>query len=239
MAWQGKHSLSLNRASGSWFFLAELFTTMNIAPDQPASEHCGSCHACLDACPTQAIVAPYVVDARRCLSYWNIEHQGMIPKPMRKAMGNRIYGCDDCQMVCPWNKKQTTLELEENIIKHQKEMTFIDLETVFSFDEKDFRLFFKQTPMLRLKRSGLLRNIAIAMGNAKQASFIPALIKAAKTESAIIRAHSLWALAELHPYQSQGEIEMLFDYASQYEKHPDVLHELSDAQQTIQNRGQA
>ncbi len=195
LAWQGKHTLSINRELGSWFFLAELFTTADIRPDEVATAHCGSCTACINDCPTRAIVAPFVVDARLCISYLTIEFKGFIPEALRKPMGNRIFGCDDCQLVCPWNNKAD--KPAEDPLKPRKDTFFPELASLLHLDDESFRLRFRKSPIRRTGRAGLLRNVCIAMGNSGNSSFVPLLLDVLHDAEPLIRGHAVWALAEL------------------------------------------
>ena len=201
LGWQGKHSLTLNRQMGSWFFLGELFTTAEIEPDEKASSHCGTCTACIDACPTGAIVAPFVVDARLCISYLTIEHKGLIPRELRPLMGNRIYGCDDCQLVCPWNSEVEAPE--KDLLTPRGENSLPELAMLLQLDEAGFRERFRKSPVKRIGRVALHRNVCIAMGNAGDSGFMPLLIASLDDEAAIIRAHAVWALARLAPEDEQ------------------------------------
>ncbi|MBF0281079.1 MAG: tRNA epoxyqueuosine(34) reductase QueG [Zetaproteobacteria bacterium] len=233
LGWQGKHTLTIHREFGSYFLLGEIFTTAPIEADLPASSHCGSCNACITACPTQAIVAPYVVDARRCISYLTIEYQGIIDRALRPLMGNRIFGCDDCQMVCPWNRKVMPLTLDH--FQSRQAQKLPSLSVLFSLDDVGFRERFHRSPIKRSKRSGLLRNVAIAMGNSGNIDFIPLLLGALEDDEAIIRAHSVWATARIlalnpcNPHLKKGEIASQFAYHWQHERDAAVCAEFSDA----------
>lgn len=164
LGWIGKHSNLLNSKAGSYFFLGEIYTDLPLPADQKATFHCGSCTACLDACPTGAIVAPFQVDGRRCISYLTIENHGGIPVEFRKAMGNRIYGCDDCQMVCPWNKFTNDTKVDD--FKPRHDLDAPDLLALFAWDEADFLKNTEGSPIRRIGYFSWLRNIAVALGNA-------------------------------------------------------------------------
>ena len=223
LAWQGKHTLSINREYGSWFFLAELFTTANIAPDTEATLHCGTCIDCIPACPTGAIVSPYIVDARLCISYLTIEFKGFIPENLRQPMGNRIFGCDDCQMVCPWNSK---VEAPQNDFLKPREDTFLpDLAMLLSLDDEGFRQMFRKSAIKRSKRAGLLRNVCIAMGNSGDTDFVPQLLAVLKDDEPLIRGHAVWALQQLaaNDEKVQQHIQVLKDN----EQNKDVLAEIA------------
>ncbi len=195
LGWIGKHTNLINKSAGSWFFLGEIYTDLALARDEPAGDHCGSCRACLDICPTQAIVAPYQLDARRCISYFTIELKGSIPEALRKPMGNRIYGCDDCQLVCPWNKfAQFTSESDFSPRQRLDKATLTEL---FSWDEAQF---LKRTEGSAIRRIGYLhwlRNIAVALGNAPaNEAVLGALGARASHPSALVREHVAWALRQ-------------------------------------------
>jgi epoxyqueuosine reductase len=195
IGWQGKHSNILNREHGSFFFLGEIYTDLPLPLTEPTSDHCGSCVACIDICPTQAIVAPYKVDARRCISYLTIELKGAIPEEFRSMMGNRIYGCDDCQLVCPWNKfAQATVE-SDYLPRHGLDSP--QLLDLFAWDEKTFLSRFEGSPIRRIGYEAWIRNIAVALGNAKTTT---AIISALRTKlsypSELVREHVVWALTQ-------------------------------------------
>jgi epoxyqueuosine reductase len=192
LGWIGKHTNLLDR-DGSWFLLGEIFTDLPLPTDRPVTEHCGSCRACLDVCPTQAIVAPYQVDARRCISYLTIELRGSIPEEFRVAIGNRIFGCDDCQLFCPWNKFATPGAMGDFAVRH--DLDDHELVALFSWDEDEW---LARTAGSAIRRAGYeswLRNLAIALGNAPSSGEIVAALTArADHASAIVREHVRWAL---------------------------------------------
>lgn len=195
IGWTGKHSLTLNKEAGSWFFLGELFVNIPLPVDEPATDNCGSCNACITICPTQAIIAPYVVDARRCISYLTIEHKGEIPLEFRQAIGNRIYGCDDCQLICPWNRYANVSQEPDFHSRHQlKGNTLLNL---FAWSETEF---LQQTQGTAIRRIGFerwQRNIAVALGNAPfDDAIVAALNKAKKDCSELVRVHIEWALQQ-------------------------------------------
>jgi len=197
LGWQGKHGLVIHWKKGSYLMLAEIFTTAEIDFDLPVKDHCGRCQKCIDVCPTSAIVAPYVVDSRLCISYLTIEHKGMIPHHLRSLIGNRIFGCDDCQQVCPWN--QWAYVPDVDLLHPRGTHVMPDLEMLINLNDDDFRMFFRKSPVKRLKRRGLLRNVAIAMGNALDEKFIPCLQQALYDKEALVRAHAAWALFQITP----------------------------------------
>ena len=196
LGWRGKHTLLLSREAGSWFFLGEIYTDLPLPVDAPADNHCGTCTACLDACPTGAIVAPYQVDARRCISYLTIELKGSIPAELRPLMGNRIYGCDDCQMCCPWNR-YAQLSVEQDFqVRHG--LDDASLRELFSWDEQTFEANTAGSAIRRIGHERWLRNIAVALGNAPGSpENIAALQARADHPSALVGEHVAWALARI------------------------------------------
>ena len=194
LGWRGKHTLLLNRDAGSWFFLGEIYTDLDLPVDQPQSEHCGDCTRCIDVCPTQAIVAPYQLDARRCISYLTIEHKGSIPVEFRALIGNRIYGCDDCQLVCPWNRFAQKATLPDFDVRHGLDAA--DLVSLFSWDEQMFDGNTRGSAIRRIGHERWLRNIACALGNTDSSPrVIAALRSRADHPSALVREHVAWAIA--------------------------------------------
>ncbi|MDD4912493.1 MAG: tRNA epoxyqueuosine(34) reductase QueG [Sideroxydans sp.] len=193
LGWRGKHTLLLSREQGSWFFLGEIFIDLPLPVDVPQENHCGTCNACISICPTQAITAPYQLDARRCISYLTIELKGSIPVELRPLMGNRIYGCDDCQLACPWNRfAQKTVEPDFAIRNGLDDVSLIEL---FAWDEATFQARLAGSPIYRIGHEQWLRNIAVALGNApKTADIITALQMRAQYPSHIVREHVEWAL---------------------------------------------
>lgn len=194
LGWRGKHTLLLSREAGSWFFLGEIYTDLPLPVDAPAHNHCGTCHACMDICPTQAIVAPYTVDARRCISYLTIELKGSIPEELRPLLGNRIYGCDDCQLACPWNRfAQITQEPDFHVRQGLDDVTLVEL---FGWEEADFREKLAGSAIYRIGFEQWLRNIAVALGNAAtSAEILSALQHRSSHPSPTVREHVAWALA--------------------------------------------
>ena len=194
--WRGKHTLVLNREGGSMFFLGEIYVDMELAPSEPVTAHCGSCQACMDVCPTKAIIAPYRLDARRCISYLTIEHSGPIPLELRPLLANRIYGCDDCQLVCPWNKYAQPSQLPD--FDARAGLTGQQLVHLFAWDEPTFLRLTEGGPIRRIGHERWLRNIAVALGNALgatgDAGVRAALQSRAGHESALVREHVGWAL---------------------------------------------
>ncbi|MBK7815546.1 MAG: tRNA epoxyqueuosine(34) reductase QueG [Rhodocyclaceae bacterium] len=194
LGWRGKHTLLLDRDAGSWFFLGEIFTDLPLPPDAPVTDHCGSCRACLDACPTGAITAPYRLDARRCISYLTIELKGSIPEALRPLIGNRIYGCDDCQLCCPWNRHAPLTKEADFAPRHGLDTaTLVEL---FSWSKSVFAERLAGSAIHRIGHERWLRNIAVALGNAPISPPIVAALESRRNdESALIREHVEWALA--------------------------------------------
>ncbi|URK17686.1 tRNA epoxyqueuosine(34) reductase QueG [Thalassospira sp. GO-4] len=195
IGWQGKHTNLVSREFGSWLFLGEVFTTIEFAQAEPEIDHCGSCSKCLSACPTNAFPAPYKLDARKCISYLTIEHDGPIPGQFRTAMGNRIYGCDDCLAACPWNKFAS--RTEELAFIPRAELTAPRLADFLDLDDASFRAFFTGSPIKRIGRAKFLRNVLIAAGNSCSERLIPKITALLADESALIRASAVWALSRL------------------------------------------
>ena len=194
--WRGKHTLVLNREAGSVFFLGEIYVDMALPPSAPVTAHCGSCSACIDVCPTQAIIAPHRLDARRCISYLTIEHAGPIPLELRPLMGNRIYGCDDCQLICPWNKFAQVSRLPD--FDERKGLAGQQLVHLFAWDEATFLRMTEGGPIRRIGHERWLRNVAVALGNALRTTgdetLRTALQSRAQDASALVREHVAWAL---------------------------------------------
>jgi len=231
LGWQGKHSLTIHRDLGSWFLLGEIFTTADIEADEPAINHCGTCAACMDVCPTKAIIAPYVVDARLCISYLTIEFDGFIPRHLRPLMGNRIYGCDDCQMACPWNSHAASQpilinDLDTDPLEPRGENHLPDLASLLRLDEDGFRQRFRKSPVRRTRRRGLLRNVCIAMGNSGHTGFIDDLVQVLGDNEALIRGHAAWALGQLACEQNMDVIIQLLNACLGTENNNDVLEEI-------------
>jgi epoxyqueuosine reductase len=191
----GKHTNVISRRLGNWIFLAEILTTLELAPDAPEKNHCGNCTRCLAACPTNAITAPFQLDARRCISYLTIELKGAIPVELRPAIGRRIYGCDDCLAACPWNR----FAREGNLMKPhiRGDLQSPSLIELLQLDAAGFKARFAGTPMVRTKRRGLLRNVCVALGNAGDPSALPALERAAQDPEPLIAEHARWAAAQI------------------------------------------
>jgi epoxyqueuosine reductase len=193
LGWIGKHTNLINKEAGSWFFLGELYTDIQLPPDEPASGHCGTCRACIDVCPTDAIVAPYELDARRCISYLTIELKNEIPVEFRKLIGNRVYGCDDCQLFCPWNKfAQPTAEGD---FAPRHDLDSADLVDLFSWTEAEWLSRTEGSPIRRIGYERWQRNIAVALGNAQSSDeVIQVLEEKMNTDSQLVNDHVKWAL---------------------------------------------
>ena len=194
LGWRGKHTLALAREVGSMFFLGELFVDLPLPVDAPASGHCGTCRACIDVCPTQAIVAPYRLDARRCISYLTIEHAGPIPHELRPLIGNRVYGCDDCQLACPWNRFARRTGETDFAVRHGLDSA--SLVELFAWTETEFRTRLAGSAIYRISHERWLRNLAVGLGNAPTSPDIVAALEARRDHaSALVREHVAWALA--------------------------------------------
>ncbi|QPC89858.1 tRNA epoxyqueuosine(34) reductase QueG [Mesorhizobium sp. INR15] len=197
LGWQGKHTNLVSREHGSWLFLGTIFTTAGLVPDTREADHCGSCRACLDACPTDAFPAPYRLDARRCISYLTIENKGPIPHEFREKIGNRIYGCDDCLAACPWNKfAQAASEAKLAARDDLREPTLLEL---LRLDDAAFRVLFSGSPVKRIGRDRFVRNVLIAAGNSGQASLAPDVRALLQDVSPLVRGAAIWALSRLVP----------------------------------------
>ncbi len=193
LGWRGKHTLLLTREAGSYFFLGEIYTDLPLPLDAPQAEHCGSCRACLDVCPTQAIVAPYTVDARRCISYLTIELKGAIPVELRPLVGNRVYGCDDCQLACPWNRFARRTAETDFSVRHG--LDGARLADLFAWTEAEFKTRLAGSAIYRIGFERWLRNLAIGLGNAPTSSDVVAALEARRDHaSALVREHVAWAL---------------------------------------------
>ena len=192
VSWPGKSTMGIHPELGTWFFLSVILTTLEFAPDAPLPDRCGRCTRCIDACPTQAITAPYQLDARRCISFLTIENKGPIPEEFREAMGDRIFGCDDCLDACPWNRfarasRDAALQPREDILTKP-------LREFLALDDGAFKALFRGSPILRAKRRGFLRNVCVALGNTGTRADLPALQTAAADAEPLVREHAVWAI---------------------------------------------
>lgn len=195
LGWNGKSCVQIHKGMGTWFFLAELITTLDLPPDEPFGNHCGKCARCITACPTKAITEPHRVDARRCISYLTIENPGSIPVELRKQIGDRIYGCDTCLDVCPWNRfakmsRETKFHARQAIFDYQ-------LRDFLELDDDSFRALFAKSPIKRIKRNRFLRNVCVALGNVGTEADLPALKRAAEDADPLIAEHAQWAVDEI------------------------------------------
>lgn len=195
LGWNGKSTVQIHRRLGTWFFLAELLTTLDLPADPPFGDHCGKCTRCITACPTGAITAPHRVDARRCISYLTIEHKGAIPEEFRTAIGDRIYGCDDCLDACPWNRfaqvsREASFQARDAVFRNE-------LRDFLELDDDEFRRLFAKSPIKRIKRPRFLRNVCVALGNTGTAADLPALEKATADPDPLIAEHAAWAVKTL------------------------------------------
>ncbi|WP_027142548.1 tRNA epoxyqueuosine(34) reductase QueG [Mesorhizobium sp. WSM3626] len=203
LGWQGKHTNLVSRVHGSWLFLGTIFTTAELVPDSAEIDHCGSCRACLDACPTDAFPAPYRLDARRCISYLTIENKGPIPHEFREAIGNRIYGCDDCLAACPWNKFASAAS--EAKLAARDDLREPELADLLALDDAAFRAFFSGSPIKRIGRDRFVRNVLIAAGNSGEAALADSVRDLLGDASPLVRGAAIWALARLVPETEYAE----------------------------------
>jgi epoxyqueuosine reductase len=220
LGWQGKHTNLVSRTFGSWLFLGELFTSLQLAPDASETDHCGRCSRCLTVCPTAAFDGPYQLDARRCIAYLTIENKGPIPRQYRRAIGNRVYGCDDCLAVCPWNKfARTTREAD---FLPRAELTAPRLLDLASLNDADFRTLFSGSPIKRIGRARFIRNVLIALGNSGDDSAVPLLRILLTDDAPLVRGAAVWALRQLAPHALEPA-------PPDTETDPDVLEEWAAA----------
>ncbi len=212
LGWQGKHTNLVSRKYGSWLFLGEVFTTLSLPPDTPEQDHCGSCSKCLGVCPTDAFIDAYRLDARRCISYLTIEHKGHISAELRPLMGNRIYGCDDCLAVCPWNKFATVAE--PKVLKSRSELEAPHLADLVQLDDADFRTMFSGSPIKRIGRDRFVRNVLIAIGNSDNSDLAQHVAPLSTDESPLVRAMAIWALSRISLSQAVDKREAEMDQES-------------------------
>lgn len=225
LGWQGKHTVLVSREFGSWLFLGAIYTTCIMPVDEPEPDHCGSCRRCLDICPTNAFPAPHTVDSRRCISYLTIESKGHIPREFRQPIGNRIFGCDDCLAVCPWNKFAKAGH--EVRLAHRADLSGPPLSELLELDDAGFKARFNGTPIRRLGRDRFLRNVLIAAGNSAEPAFLPRIRTLLGDPSPLVRAMAVWALSNL---ETPAGFNRLAAGSSPLETDPDVRAEwLQDA----------
>lgn len=207
IGWQGKSTMLIHPKLGPWLLLGEIITTLELEPDAPQRDHCGSCSRCIAACPTQAITAPYQLDARRCIAYLTIELKGSIPEELRPLIGDRIYGCDECLDVCPWNRFARTTHEARFLAKEENEGRD-RLHDLLEISVAEFKRRYARSPILRVKRRGLLRNVCVVLGNIGTADDLPALEKAAQHEEPLVREHASWAIRQIE----QRAVEAVASY---------------------------
>jgi len=207
IGWHGKSTMLIDQRLGTWFFLAEILTTLELPADEPVPNHCGTCERCITACPTGAITAPHRVDARRCISYLTIELKGVIPLDLRPLIGDRIFGCDDCLDACPWNR--FAQESREAAFSARRSTTEMSLREYLELSDAEFRALFRNSPIKRIKRRGFLRNVCVALGNAGDISDIPALERAARDPEPLIAEHARWAIDQIRYRRKQRSERVL------------------------------
>jgi epoxyqueuosine reductase len=233
LGWIGKNTHLISPKKGSWFFLGELFLDLSLAYDRPLRDRCGKCNLCLTACPTGAFVGPYLLDARRCISYLTIELKGWMPRPLRPLVGNHVFGCDICQEVCPYNVRARATQ--ETAFLPRPGLHAPELIPLLSLDKDEFNRRFRGSPIVRAKRRGFLRNVAVALGNSKSREAIPALIHALNDDEPLVRGHAAWALGQIG---SQPAITALRGRL-QIENDAEVRSEIDDAIRTLIEAGQS
>ncbi len=207
IGWVGKNTCLINQEIGSWILIGEIITSLELEYDSPAPERCGTCTKCIDECPTDAIIEPYELDSRLCISYLTIELKDKIPVELREAIGNQVFGCDICQDVCPWNRKAETTA--DTMFQPREGLYNPELSTLAGLDVEEFRALFKGSPIKRTKRRGLLRNAVVAIGNSGESEFIPVLQGALMDEEPLVRAHAVWALYKI---QGAGALNALLEH---------------------------
>ncbi len=203
IGWHGKSTMLIDERLGTWFFLAEIFTTLELPPDEPVPDRCGTCNRCISACPTGAITSAHRLDARRCISYLTIELKTSIPVELRALMGNRIFGCDDCLEACPWNR--FAKESREIAFSARRSTTGTSLREYLDLTDAEFRALFRKSPIKRIKRRGFLRNVCVALGNVGGPSDLPALERAATDPEPLIAEHAAWAIERIRHRRQQGQ----------------------------------
>lgn len=203
LGWQGKHTSLISRELGNWFFLAEIFTTLELPPDRPTTNHCGACHACLAICPTGALTGPGEMDARLCISYLTIEHKGPIPRHLRAPIGPRVYGCDACLAICPWNKF-AKMGADPQLMPRPG-LAAMDVQDFIGLDDAGFRALFRASPIKRIGRDRFIRNVLIALANTPRHDLMADIIRLLDDASALVRGATVWALGELDPQEAMRQ----------------------------------
>ena len=236
LGWIGKNTHLISPKQGSWFFLGELFVDLPLAYDRPIRDRCGRCDLCIKACPTGAFVGPYILDARRCISYLTIELKGWIPRSLRPLIGNHIFGCDICQEICPYNAKAPTSS--EPAFAPRAGLYAPQLIPFLALDEKKFRQRFLGSPILRAKRRGFLRNVAVALGNLRSTTAVPALIGALSDREALVRGHAAWALGEIGNRNATAHLERALESERDSEAR-DEMHAALVALNAVERDGDA
>ncbi len=231
IGWYGKNTNLINKEIGSWLLLGEIVLNIELEYDEPALDHCGTCTACLDVCPTEALVDPYVLDSTLCISYLTIELKGPIPLELRPLVGDYIFGCDDCQDVCPWNSKAE--ETDEPAFQPRDGFSAPSLVSLMGMDDEAFRSRFKGSPIKRAKRRGFLRNVAVALGNSGKKEAIPVLVKSLRDDDPLIRGHSAWALGQIGGDEAKNAMEQVLEV----ENDEEVTKELEYALQSLNLMG--
>ena len=229
LGWFGKNTNILTSQLGSWVFLGQIVTDLELEPDPPLAKTCGSCARCIDACPTGAIIAPYVIDNARCISYQTIENRGAIPRELRRQMLDWVFGCDICQEVCPVNRKEQPAD-EPHFAR--RGMSVVDLVELLAMTDEGFSNRFAGTPVMRARRVGMQRNACVALGNARDTSTVPALSEALVAAEALVRSHAAWALGEIGGAVAHSALRA----ASKTEKDPDVIAEIAEALRNAEDR---
>jgi epoxyqueuosine reductase len=225
IGWQGKHTNLVSREFGSWLFLASIFTTLDLGEDDSEIDHCGSCRACLDSCPTDAFPAPYRLDARRCISYLTIEHKDAIPEEFREAIGNRIYGCDDCLAACPWNK--FAQDAREVKFHARAELGHVQIADLLQLNDTDFRTVFSTSPIKRIGRDRFLRNVLIAAGNSGNTVLLPRIEALLTDPSPLVRGMAVWALNRINPALARVRIAERFSSETEQDVRTEMERALS------------
>jgi epoxyqueuosine reductase len=233
IGWIGKNTQMISPRKGSWFFLGELFVSLPLTPDQPIRNRCGKCELCLDACPTGAFVGPYILDARRCISYLTIELKGFMPRHLRPLLGNHIFGCDICQEVCPYNVKSEPTK--ETAYAPRAGLYAPDLIPLLAISEEEFRRRFRGSPVARAKRRGLVRNVAVALGNLKAREAVPALIQSLHDHEPLVRGHAAWALGQIGTAEAAAALQE----RGKAETDAEVVEEIDAALAAILNAASA